>query len=874
MRENQSKLTNDLEIANRSASMYPNFLILFIGLFFCSTQIVYCQFNAMTTETIAVGTTRTYLVAEPFTVKNFTKGLEEKPGGVSYNPKRWRWSKTFSSTGSVITCLLDNPGNPCYNGPYTITVINRVGAVTLTELSNSGGTQQCVQETTYKATASNALLSYWGSSVTPGAGTIEILPPFYDPGQIQFKVHWSSTFTGAATVDAFTGNEVSNASSSVTVNRIAKTDFNPGPINFPTSSICENQGASLSVWSYQANIPANASHTAKSFVWTIGDNTTPVHTTYYANSSSPPSSLFLGRDISETNGKWIKVYITPDPDVLCLNSYSGVSRQINAGRLPGNYSTIEFVNLLSLTWDGSATNDRCQGGGSSVFNANVINENPSLTSWVLEPNVPGNDAGEISSSGVVTWDTNFFGAATVKVYVYGCGGSSDIGIMNVNVKKRPNNYSLTGPAQLCPNGIGEIVLAGSESSALYELWREETGQWIKVRGQSEVSRWGLPISNISPGKYFVRSSLNGCSLDTQPLTITETTFGMVDLKSMAPKIAFRRMGAGSTQFTAHYSGAPINSDWRIHGGGGTGVGNLTQNGNTVTLDWNPTFTGDATIAFNVTGCAGPGKLSQTITVYPEDENFVQVLVAEESINSFNTLLAQANNPDKVDASTNYIDGLGRSAQIVDLFASPTRTKDIVTPKEYDQYGREGKNYLPFTSLNSPAYRYQANAEQINFYSSSAKIASDNSPYAVTIFEPSPINRVVEQGAPGTVWQPGAGSTVKFDYSLNMAAEVFKFNYDVASGLISLPSAVSSRFYQATELQANRTIDENKNAVIEYVDKLGRTICKKVQSIKLLTTDPPADPVNQGLWASTYYIYDDLGNLAVVLPPEAVVKLTQ
>jgi hypothetical protein len=50
-----------------------------------------------------------------------------------------------------------------------------------------------------------------------------------------------------------------------------------------------------------------------------------------------------------------------------------------------------------------------------------------------------------------------------------------------------------------------------------------------------------------------------------------------------------------------------------------------------------------------------------------------------------------------------------------------------------------------------------------------------------------------------------------------------------------------------------------------VDKLGHTVCKKVQS---------GTTGGLPVYVSTYYVYNDIGNLAVVLPPEAVNTITQ
>jgi hypothetical protein len=67
-------------------------------------------------------------------------------------------------------------------------------------------------------------------------------------------------------------------------------------------------------------------------------------------------------------------------------------------------------------------------------------------------------------------------------------------------------------------------------------------------------------------------------------------------------------------------------------------------------------------------------------------------------------------------------------------------------------------------------------------------------------------------------------------------------------------------YPADRLFKYMTKDEQGNEVIEYKNVEGQVVLKKVQA-------------DAGIWAQTYYVYDVKGNLVLVLPPEAVVALT-
>lgn len=218
-------------------------------------------------------------------------------------------------------------------------------------------------------------------------------------------------------------------------------------------------------------------------------------------------------------------------------------------------------------------------------------------------------------------------------------------------------------------------------------------------------------------------------------------------------------------------------------------------------------------------------------------------------------------------------------QTVTTQGSPNK-KDIVQPVGYDQFGREARKYLPYVSSGNNGWYKESQVDQstgnpvgefANFYANpGVGIPQDLHPYSQTVFEPSPLNRVLKQGAPGQAWQPNSDpnslgdNTVKRRYEFNTADDVRLITYDAATHKISYKDTNNvPRFYGANQLYANKTLDEANHAVIEYVDKEGRTVLKRVETGEVATP-----------YAETYYIYDDFGSLITVLPPEAVKTLTQ
>ncbi|WP_419699083.1 DUF6443 domain-containing protein [Mucilaginibacter sp. NFX135] len=237
----------------------------------------------------------------------------------------------------------------------------------------------------------------------------------------------------------------------------------------------------------------------------------------------------------------------------------------------------------------------------------------------------------------------------------------------------------------------------------------------------------------------------------------------------------------------------------------------------------------------------------------------------------------------------YFDGLGRPLQTVQVKGSPLN-KDVVQPFAYDQFGRETTKYLPYAATTADgSYKTDALSTGINgFYNPTGNGTSGTQqsngivvipqPFAQTNFEPSPLNRVVEQGAPGTPWQPVAGNTTGHtqkivyttnnlnafsgtDTSVSMRVTLYNATINSNQSRTLTIGNTAGNYYPAGQLYVTVSKDENWKSgrggtTEEYKDKEGHVVLKRTfnytgGALQML---------------STYYVYDDLGNLAFVLPP--------
>ncbi|MBL6446429.1 hypothetical protein JMN32_08925 [Fulvivirga sp. 29W222] len=275
-------------------------------------------------------------------------------------------------------------------------------------------------------------------------------------------------------------------------------------------------------------------------------------------------------------------------------------------------------------------------------------------------------------------------------------------------------------------------------------------------------------------------------------------------------------------------------------------------------------------ALNSDGCdAG----STAVEIYDLQPHLGKTITNPNYVRTFTYLkenVTDANDIAQVAVNTQYLDGLGRTIQEVDKQATPQKT-DLVAPREYDASGNMPRAYLPYrSSANDGNVKTQPYAEQHDFYNAASPTAVADSyyPFAYTEIERAPTQRAKVQHAPGESWTGEAGTIsnkgIHNKRMSNVAREVLLWQIENESPVYKDTNGANT-YYAENTLFKEVTTDEQKHQVIEYTDKEGKTILKKVQTHENGETEK---------WADTYYIYDDFGNLRFVLPPMASKKVNE
>lgn len=505
---------------------------------------------------------------------------------------------------------------------------------------------------------------------------------------------------------------------------------------------------------------------------------------------------------------------------------------------------------------------------------------PSGVQWYWQTTSSGTSTSEYASSTNRISSGNLYLRARQSTSPYTWSTSSQY-VGNISVITTPPSVpaTSTGNDIISSTGGQVTVSVSSVSGATSYRWYTVASGGTAIGGVSGTS-YSPTLTQTTT--YHVESVIGNCASTTR----RSVTAGV----HPAPQIASTNNGVITmgTPVTLSLNYTYDTYQWRRNGANISGAIASTYQASQAGDYTVQVSKGTATDVVSVAKLIGSGPAGQNMN-YIVSNTILKAGVTEADIDTLGVK--------SLSQTIQYFDGLGRPVQSVVTQGSPNK-KDIVQPVVYDQFGREARKYLPYVATTNDGW-YKANPVGTTNYTGSphhtfynetnSLIARDAAPYSETVFEPSPLNRIIKQGAPGATWQPDGtlsyasnDHTIKMGYEFNAASEVllWTFTYPTeqftktavnAFGKINAGTAASPVFYAANQLYKNMTKDEHGNQVVEYVDKQGRTILKRVQA-KSGTPPATTGPNKDSDYASTYYIYDDFGNLVCVIPPEATKRL--
>jgi RHS repeat-associated protein len=759
------------------------------------------------------------VIAPPVPSLDGTFTVCEGTSGVNYTTDagKTNYTWTVSAGGTITSSQTSNSITVTWNtyGPQSVTVSYKDGLCTAANPTNKsvtvnprpapaidGSSSVCAGTTGVTYTTATGMTGYtW--SVTGGTITSGL-------GTNSITVTWTTAGQQSVSLN-YTNNFLCTAatptSKTVTVNS------KPTPTIDGATSVCagagwqsyttqSGSGITGYVWSVSGggNITTGQGTNMVNVNWTVGGAQTV--SVNYTNSS--------GCTATSPTSYPVTVYARPVPELL---------------------------GPLSIC-DGGATIDYSTDAGKTGYTWTVAggNINSGSTSNVI--NVTWNTTGPKSVSISYT-DTHCTAAypTNKSVEVYPAIVPPIDGLVSVCSNSTQSYTTSTGMTNYSWTVTGGDITAGGGSAS----------NMVTVR-------WGVSGTGHVKVNY---DNAGGCTAPIQ--SDLPVTVNAIPLPQIEGPTATTLNSTGNVYTTQSDMSSYT---WNITGGSITSGGGSSNN--TVTVTWTGPCSGDIRVNYtSAEGCPGV-----TQTVFPvsiirtgsSDQNYINTRIAREA---FQNSLPDDSDPLQVNSEYTYFDGLGRPIQTVQVKGSPLMN-DVVTHIEYDQFGRQKFDYLPYSKsddpCNSGAFVNDAANDQLAFYFTNL---SDSYPFAEKVLEDSPLDRVMEQGAPGSSWQvihdvngnsTRTGNTVRYEYGLN-GSDVYLWKCDESN---DIPRA--SNYYSVDEpvLFRTRIYDENGSPTAnsswteEYKDKEGRVVLKKA-----------FDGVNQ---LSTYYVYDDFGLLRYVIPP--------
>ena len=223
--------------------------------------------------------------------------------------------------------------------------------------------------------------------------------------------------------------------------------------------------------------------------------------------------------------------------------------------------------------------------------------------------------------------------------------------------------------------------------------------------------------------------------------------------------------------------------------------------------------------------------------------------AQDSNTSY-VLASMAITPTDNIVQIDYTDGLGRPCETVMSGFTPQR-QDLVILQEYDGKGRETNAWapVPFTATgNFVAFG--------TYKQTSGVFWGDSYAYVRNVYESTPLDRLVAHYGNGADWHL-TGHSAKKEYQTS-GNGLLCANYVVSSTGKNATLAMQG-YLAGGKLQVEKSISEDGIVELTFKDMFG--------NVRLQRTLSGNGEFN------TYYVYDALGRLRFVLPPEASKSLT-
>lgn len=273
-------------------------------------------------------------------------------------------------------------------------------------------------------------------------------------------------------------------------------------------------------------------------------------------------------------------------------------------------TTVEIYTLPGAAGSIQGPTSLCENPANSIFTINPAS-NATAYLWGMAPPAAGVITGA-GTSATVNWNDNFAGNAFIQVRGQNaCGGGQASPPKQVQINPLPKETSTPeGPAQVCQGTISTDYETSGSAFATHYNWILSPANAGLIQGQGQEISINWAAGFTGEAELAVRG-VNECGVSVwcEPLTIT---LSPLPLQANQPTgTVLYCAGNNSGTYTTVSLPGVLNYQWTLLP---ALAGSISGQGNTININWNPTFTGTAMLSVALVNNCGAGPASPPLQI--------------------------------------------------------------------------------------------------------------------------------------------------------------------------------------------------------------------------------------------------------------------
>ncbi len=248
---------------------------------------------------------------------------------------------------------------------------------------------------------------------------------------------------------------------------------------------------------------------------------------------------------------------------------------------------------------------RCQGAGNDTYIS--LASDAVAYQWTISG--AGNTVTDTTFTGstTVTWDPNFSGTAQLCVSALGCSGPTSFMCVDIDVVQTVGTPSIPAGTMVRCIGPGTDTYVTNAPGATGYVWS------ISPPAAGVIDPFGQVTWNpLWTGTATISVFANGCNGPSASSTLDVLTNATQPVPTTPNGPTTRCQGIGADQYTSSSPGASSYIWSVVPASAGTVAGTT----DTVSVNWDPNFSGSASVCVQAVGCDTTNQVCVSVTTQP------------------------------------------------------------------------------------------------------------------------------------------------------------------------------------------------------------------------------------------------------------------